>query len=484
MLFNSYQFIFFFLPISVGIYYFLGKKFNANFSLYWLIFCSLLFYSFYNFDSLKILLFSIIINYLFGTLLLKSNDSKNIIFFTSIIFNIFYLVTFKYINFLIEIINSIFLSNINFQNFELPLGISFFVFTQITFLYQCYINNEKNRSFAKYILFVSFFPHLLAGPILDYSNIKNQLDNKKIYIFKPLNFYLGIFLFFVGLSKKLLIADPLSIYVDQIHSIIEQGQTIGFIESWLVSLSYTFQLYFDFSGYSDMAVGIAILFAIKIPFNFNSPYKSLNIISFWENWHMSLTNFIKIYVYNPLSLLIGRLAINYNKVVYNILLYSPFLITFFIIGLWHGANYTFIIFGLMHGFFIIINHSWRSLSQNLKISINKYLSWLVTFLSVNFSFVVFRAKNLDIAEHIYKGMLGLVQNNPFFSFQKIIPLIIICLLLVIIFPNTIKFWEMISKIKDIRIKKKLNFYIYTVIGLSFLCLLKLKTPQTFIYIQF
>ena len=179
----------------MGIYYFLGKKFNANFSLYWLIFCSLLFYSFYNFDSLKILLISIIINYLFGTLLLKSNDSKNIIFFTSIIFNIFYLVTFKYINFLIEIINSIFLSNINFQNFELPLGISFFVFTQITFLYQCYINNEKNRSFAKYILFVSFFPHLLAGPILDYSNIKNQLDNKRFIFLNHLIFILEYFYF-------------------------------------------------------------------------------------------------------------------------------------------------------------------------------------------------------------------------------------------------------------------------------------------------
>ena len=478
MLFNSYQFIFLFLPISLIIYYFLSKKISHNYSIVWLIFCSLLFYSLYNFASLKILLFSIIVNFFLGSLLLRT-EKKNITFIFSIFFNIVYLVIFKYFNFLIQIINNILPFNLEYKDIELPLGISFFVFTQITFLYQCYIDKEKNKSFGKYLLFVSFFPHLLAGPILNYTDIKKQLDNKNNFKLRSLNFYLGTFLFIIGLSKKLLLADPLAIYVDQIHFFIEENN-IGLLESWLVSLAYTFQLYFDFSGYSDMAVGIAILFALKIPFNFNSPYKSKNIISFWENWHMSLTNFIKIYVYNPLSLFVGRYFFGLNNVIYKIFIYLPFLITFFIIGLWHGANYTFIIFGLMHGSFIIVNHVWRSITQIYNFSLNKYLSWLITFLCVNFSFVIFRSKNVEIAEKLYLSMLGQTREIINFTFEKVLAFIVFSFLIVLILPNTIQFYNNIKNQK----KKLLNLYFYMTIFLSLICLLKLKTPQTFIYIQF
>jgi len=219
---------------------------------------------------------------------------------------------------------------------------------------------------------------------------------------------------------------------------------------------------------------------LKIPFNFNSPYKSKNIISFWENWHMSLTNFIKIYVYNPLSLFVGRYFFGLNNVIYKIFIYLPFLITFFIIGLWHGANYTFIIFGLMHGSFIIVNHVWRSITQIYNFSLNKYLSWLITFLCVNFSFVIFRSKNVEIAEKLYLSMLGQTREIINFTFEKVLAFIVFSFLIVLILPNTIQFYNNIKNQK----KKSLNLYFYMTIFLSLICLLKLKTPQTFIYIQF
>lgn len=403
MLFNSYEFIFMFLPVSLGVYYLLNKKRLTVGANAWLLFISLFFYSWWNVKYLPLMLGSILFNYTIGGLL-ADNDSlkKKIVSNKAILVfgltaNILFLGYFKYMDFFIGNINSLFATNLPLLQIVLPLGISFFTITQIAFLVDSYEGLVKEKNLLSYALFVTFFPHLLAGPILHHKEMMPQFDALRSKVLNYKNMSLGLFLFFIGLFKKVVIADALSTTV---KAGFDKAQVLNFFEAWVTSLSYTCQLYFDFSGYSDMAVGVGLMFNIVLPINFNSPYKALNVIDFWKRWHISLSNFITTYLYTPILR-------SFSKITFANSMIAIF-VAMFISGFWHGAGWTFIIWGTLHGAALVINHNWKK----LKIKMPKLLAWFITFNFVNLSFVFFRAKDWDGAVKVFKGLFGVNGFMP------------------------------------------------------------------------
>jgi alginate O-acetyltransferase complex protein AlgI len=507
MIFNSYEFIFIFFPLSLLGFYFISR-FGTNYKIIYLSIVSLLFYTYWNAYSLLIISFSICINYFLGSQLLKQEIKNYNLLLFSIIFNIIFLGYFKYLNFFIFNIN-FFLTLLNLTtisnfNIMLPLGVSFFTFTQITYLIECYNKNIKVKNFFSYILFVTFFPHLIAGPILKYTSIINQFIDKKIFIIDKTKIAVGITIFIIGLGKKILIADSIGYYADLIYNSSSNNVLEPqIILSWLGSISYLFQLYFDFSGYSDMAIGIALFFGILLPINFNSPLRATSIIDFWNSWHISLTQFIREYIYNPITIRLTRFSLEKSETqkIFLILIF-PTLLTFTIIGFWHGANWTFVIFGLMNGLFIVVNYLWNKikLNNNRSSSLNTYIAWLITFLSINISFVLFRADNLLQALKIYKAMIGLNgmsypsietkfwEGSIIFNsgeFANMLGLITISFFIVIFLPNT-KSLIPFYKEKNFDNYKLFNSYWFPVI-LSFIfaiSLLQIKKTSPFLYFQF
>jgi D-alanyl-lipoteichoic acid acyltransferase DltB (MBOAT superfamily) len=395
MLFNSYVFIFLFLPVSLFVYFFLNRKGLAATSKAWLVLASLFFYGWWDVRYLPLIMTSIILNYSIGTELCRASKRKmpfareEILVF-GIIMNLICLAYFKYVDFFIANINILSGMKISFINIVLPLGISFFTFTQIAFLIDAYRREMKEYSLLNYSLFVTFFPHLLAGPIIHHRDMMPQFDMMKNKIINYRSIFMGICLFVIGLFKKVLIADHFAVYA---NNGFNTAETLKFIEAWTASLSYTIQIYFDFSGYTDMALGIALLFNIRLPINFNSPYKSLNIQEFWRRWHITLSKFMRDYVYIPL----GGNRTQEVRILFNLF------ITFLIGGLWHGAGWTFVIWGVLHGSAIVVYRLWRKLNINLP----KAVSWFITFNFVNVAWVIFRAKSLASATQILKGMAGL-----------------------------------------------------------------------------
>ena len=397
MLFNSYEFIFLFLPITLFIYFLLNKKRLTVASNSWLLLASLVFYSWWNIKYLPLILISILFNYTVGYLLVEHDSlkkkpvSKKGVFLFGLVGNIAFLSYFKYMDFFIGNLNWLFSSDLHLMQIVLPLGISFFTITQIAFLVDCYEGLVEDRKLLSYSLFVTFFPHLLAGPILHHKEMMPQFDAVRNKVLDYRNLSQGLFLFFVGLFKKVAIADELS---KSVKAGFDTAGSLNAVEAWVVSLSYTLQLYFDFSGYSDMAIGVGLLFNIALPVNFNSPYKATSIIDFWKRWHMSLTGFITTYLYSPIMR-------SFRKITFAKSMLATFL-AMFIAGFWHGAGWTFILWGAFHGGALVLNHVWK----RRKLPMPKPLGWLLTFLFVNFSFVLFRAKNMDDAVKVLKGMVG------------------------------------------------------------------------------
>ncbi len=398
MLFNSYLFIFLFLPLSFLIFIFIQKIKINLFSVYYLLILSIIFYAYSNIEYLPLLLISIVINFIFSNLI--KNNSKNIslskiILIFSIVFNLVLLAYFKYSSFILNDILGIFIFDDSYIfDGQIPLGISIYSFTQIGFLVDCYKKKTEKTDLGSYALFVSLFPHVLAGPIIHHKDIISQIRSNSLNLLSSLNIRNGILLFVIGLSKKLLIADNLAPIADSLFS---NPENVDIISTWIGTLAYTFQLYFDFSGYSDMALGIALMFNIILPINFNSPYKSKSLIDFWKSWHMTLSAFLKEYLYIPLG---GNRKGEINR-------YINIFLTMILGGIWHGANFTFFFWGLFHGIGIIINH----LFLNLKLYIPKILSIFVTFLFVHLCWVVFRAENMNDAFIIYKNLVNFVSLN-------------------------------------------------------------------------
>ena len=397
MLFNSYEFIFLFLPVTFFVYYYLiGMRFIEA-SKVFLITSSLFFYSWWNIYYLPIILISLLFNYTIGKSLSQYSRQKNVcskksILLFGIVCNLLLLGYFKYINFFIDNINFFVDTNIRYINILLPLAISFFTFQQIAYLVDSYRKETHEYDFLNYALFVTFFPQLIAGPIVHHKEMMPQFSNLRNKIKNYRNVLIGLFIFVIGLFKKVVIADTFSVWAS---NGFDNAISLSFLEAWATSLSYSFQLYFDFSGYCDMAIGIALLFNIKLPINFNSPYKALNIQDFWRRWHITLSKFLKDYIYIPLG---GSKQGSFKT-------YSNLLITFLIGGLWHGAGWTFIFWGFLHGVALIIHRVWQSVGLKLP----TIVAWFITFNFVNIAWIFFRAKEWSDAIKVLSSMFSL-QN--------------------------------------------------------------------------
>ncbi len=422
MLFNSIEFILFFLPLTLIVFFQIGGKGQYQLAVSWLVFSSLFFYGWWNYTYLTLLIFSILLNYLIGSLLQEKNTNskqetwqqkKNIPFANKrlyrkallvfgIVLNLSLIGYFKYANFFVNTFNDLFKIDITLQRIILPLAISFFTFQQIAYLIDAYQRQTKEYNFLDYCLFVSFFPQLIAGPIVHHKDIIPQFYNKNIYKFRLENIAIGSTIFILGLFKKIVLADSIAIYATPVFDSAAQGNPPTFFYAWGAALAYTMQLYFDFSGYSDMAIGVARMFGIKLPLNFNSPYKAINISDFWRRWHITLSNFLRDYIYIPLGgNRRGKLRRNLNL-----------MITMLLGGLWHGAGWNFIFWGGLHGTFLIINHQWHSFKKMLGHDqrrhhwFSKMLSCLFTYLAIVIGWVFFRADNLNTAWLILEGMVG------------------------------------------------------------------------------
>jgi len=453
MLFNSYGFIFIFLPFTLLIFYLITKIEYYNVAIAWLIGASLFFYSWWNPIYLLLILFSIFINYSISVKLGKSRLSKSkFLLIIGIVFNVFLLGYFKYVNFFINNINTLIKTDIHIGNVVLPLAISFFTLQQIAFLIDSYQREDTEYSFLQYCLFVTFFPQLVAGPIVYRGEMLPQFSKKSFFRFKKENIAIGQTIFIIGLFKKVVFADTLALISFPIFSSAELGNNLNFIDAWGGALAYTFQIYFDFSGYSDMAIGLARMFGFRLPLNFFSPYKATNIIEFWRCWHMTLSRFLREYLYIPLG---GNRKGNVRR-------YSNLMITMLLGGLWHGAGWTFVIWGFLHGFYLILNHLWRQLRLLLGHDLKRttlmgcWIGRAITFIAVVMAWVFFRADSFNSALIILKGMLGL---NGFylssFIFQEInanffnqhVFAIFIVLILFIVWgaPNTEQFMTRFSQ---------------------------------------
>jgi len=393
MLFNSYTYILFFLPAVLFLFFFLKNSFTKII----LSFSSLLFIFYDSYYSCFLLLVSLFTNFFLSQLIIKNIlNLKKFYFYLSILFNISILLVFKYLNFIITNINFAFNNNFLLYNLAYPLALSFYTIEQIAFMIDLKNNQIKKIKFIDYFVFVLFFPRLIAGPIILFKQIFPQIKNKKLNIYNSKNFYIGLVFFSIGLFKKSFISDGLNFLTTE--GFDHKRGVLNFVDSWISSIAYTFQIYFDFSAYTEMALGSALMMNIKIPNNFDNPYKSKSLIEFWKRWHITLSNFINYYLYFPILM---RFKI-FNVVTSSLVL----ILIMFIVGIWHGSSWSYALFGLFHGVGLFINHIFRKLGYKL----NSFYSWIVTFVFINSSFVIFRSTDLTVAKNIFHGMFVINQD--------------------------------------------------------------------------
>ena len=408
MLFNTHNFIFVFLPLVLAGFYFIGKYAGHRIVVIWLILSSLFFYGWWNPYYLGLILGSLIFNYISAVKLSKNLHNQKFILIIGISVNLILLFYFKYFYFFVSNISTHLGLFFNLDTIILPLAISFFTFQQITFLVDSFKGKIKEYNFLYYALFVTFFPQLIAGPIVHHSEMLPQFIRNRTFRVKAENLSIGITIFAIGLFKKVVLADNIAVYATPVFNAAEIGSPITFFDAWAGAFSYSFQLYFDFSGYSDMAVGLARMFGVRLPINFNSPYKATSIIEFWRRWHITLSRFLKNYLYIPL----GGNRLGEARRMGNLM------ITMLLGGLWHGAGWTFLIWGGLHGLYLVVNHSIHKLIPlNKTGKLRKIFGWLFTMLAVVVAWVPFRAESLEGAIYMLRSMSGLndIQLTPIFK---------------------------------------------------------------------
>jgi D-alanyl-lipoteichoic acid acyltransferase DltB (MBOAT superfamily) len=430
MLFNSYEFIFAFLPVALLGFFLFGRQSRA-FALGWLVVVSLFFYGWWRPLNILIIAPSILINYGLARALARLATqperitTARLVLWAGIVFNVCFLGYFKYVNFLADVTHDLTGRSFVMTEVILPLGISFITFQKIAFLIDVYGRRIEAFTFRSYTLFVLFFPQLIAGPIVHYREMMPQFD-KATCRFDPEAFSVGITLFVFGLFKKVVLADGIAAHVSPLYAAAASGSHVTLIPAWIAAVGFTLQIYFDFSGYSDMALGLARLFGVRLPANFDSPLKATSIIDFWLRWHMTLTRFLTAYLYNPLVLSLTRRRVAAGKsavggrattvAAFLALLAGPTLLTMFVSGLWHGAGYLFILWGVVHGVYLSINHAWRifgprlrgaSASKQKPSARKQAASFLLTFLAVVAAMVLFRSPNGRAAREILQGMIGM-----------------------------------------------------------------------------
>jgi len=425
MLFNSFPFIFAFLPITVAGYFLVGRV-SRGWALRWIIATSLFFYAWWRPLNVLIIAPSIVINFFFARLLQRlareeKRSTGRLVLILGIAFNVAFLGYFKYANFFATAANDTLGTHFVLTRIILPLGISFITFQKIAFLVDVHAGRVEEFTLQDYCLFVLFFPQLIAGPIVHYREMMPQF-HRAAARFDTENVAVGLTLFAFGLFKKVVLADTIAPSVTSIYGQAAAGAPITLLAGWMAALGFTLQIYFDFSGYTDMALGLGRFFGIKFPPNFNSPLKASNIIDFWLRWHMTLTRFLTAYIYNPLALAATRKRAAQGLPPFGgrhttlggfvQVLMVPTLITMFISGFWHGAGYLFILWGVLHGVYLTINHAWRLFAVRRWPNRERYarvmtpVGFVITFLAVVLAMVVFRAPTMTTAAGVFRGMMG------------------------------------------------------------------------------
>ncbi|MGP1628595.1 MAG: MBOAT family O-acyltransferase [Giesbergeria sp.] len=423
MLFNSYLFLFLFLPVALGSYYLLGAL-RLRWAALWLCFASFVFYGWWNPRFVALLAASILFNYVVSRYVLHHAQQRKRQAWTvafGVACNLLLLFYYKYFVTLLGALAGLGLHTQTPDGILLPLGISFFTFTQIGYLLDCRAGLVTSPSLLNHTLFVTFFPHLIAGPVLHHKEMMPQFAEPENYRFKAENLSIGGTLFVIGLAKKVLFADSIAPYADEGFAAPHNLQFWG---AWATSLAYAMQLYFDFSGYSDMALGLAKMFGIRFPLNFNSPYKAPCIIEYWARWHMTLTRYLTAYLYYPLAMQISRWRTRRGLPVgsvgsrtatgFALMIATPTLYTMALAGVWHGAGLQFFIYGVLHGAYLCVNHGWRILMAGRVKPQRAWTQWLyhsacvlLTFVAVMAAFAFFRASGVGDALALLHGMAGL-----------------------------------------------------------------------------
>jgi alginate O-acetyltransferase complex protein AlgI len=405
MLFNSSIFILAFLPVTLAVFFAVGR-YSANAAAALLGIASLIFYGAWNAQYVPLLLGSIGVNFALSQVLgdgQRSLGVRRAVFVAAVTANLALLGYFKYANFFLATFSSVANAQLSLGAIVLPLGISFYTFTQIAFLADTWKNHARERNFAHYLLFVTYFPHLIAGPILHHGEMMPQFRKKAIYTPDWGNLAAGVSVFILGLAKKALIADAIAPVARAVFTTADAGVQIEFLRAWGGAMAYAMQIYFDFSGYCDMAIGISILFGVRMPLNFNSPYKASSITDFWRRWHMTLSRFLRDYLYIPLG---GSRRTRPRR-------YLNLMITMLLGGLWHGAAWTYVAWGGLHGFYLVVNHAWKFLWKRAGRKdtpaglLVLAASVAVTFSTVVVAWVLFRATSFASALRILGGMAGL-----------------------------------------------------------------------------
>jgi alginate O-acetyltransferase complex protein AlgI len=397
MLFNSYPFVLVFLPLVLAGFAMLARWGTRRIVLAFLIVASLTFYAWWNWRFLSLILFSILFNFWLGTRLHRrvtrhgaASASARRLLVLGVTVNLGLLGYFKYRNFLVDTVSTVLGTGWEMPPLLLPLAISFFTFEQITYLVDVFHGETGDYDFLSYVLFISFFPHLIAGPIVRFKDLVPQFSAGDTFVFSHANVAKGLFIFSIGLFKKVMIADTFSPWV---APIFDRAPLVVFTDAWGATLAYTLQLYFDFSGYTDMAIGLALMLNLVLPENFNSPYQARSIIDFWRRWHMTLSTFLQDYLYIPLGGNRGGTA----RWCTNLF------ITMLLGGLWHGASWTFVLWGGLHGLYLVTNHLWRRTGLRMPSTV----AWAVTLCAVMVGWVFFRAPSLERAMVVLSGMAGL-----------------------------------------------------------------------------
>jgi D-alanyl-lipoteichoic acid acyltransferase DltB (MBOAT superfamily) len=425
MLFNSYVFIFAFLPLALLGYYVLTAV-GPRVSALWLVLISFVFYGWWNPQFLILFAASIIFNYLASEVIAHFAPRPRLqtgLLALAIAVDVGALVYYKYLEAIIAFLTGVGVLHGPVMSIALPLGISFFTFTQIGYLVDKKDGLVSEKGFFYYILFVSFFPHLIAGPILHHREMMPQLSQAKTYRFSAENLSVGMAIFAFGLVKKTLFADSM---IDPVRAGFEHAGTASFGTAWIAVLSYSLQIYFDFSGYSDMAIGLARMFNIRFPMNFNSPYKAASIIELWQRWHMTLSRYLALYIYNPLALAITRGRSSRHMTIgraaqatpggFAAMVVFPTIVTMAIAGMWHGAGVQYLIFGVIHGVYLSINHAMRILRPHRVAAAGRGIPHssmvFVTFLATLFALVFFRSNSVSSATQLLAGMIGLHGFDP------------------------------------------------------------------------
>lgn len=402
MLFNSYEFIFVFFPIVFFAFFWIARS-SHRLAALWLVAASLFFYGWWNPQYVLLLLASIAFNYGTGYAIGHSRAVSNkqaqakYLLAAAIGANLLLLSYFKYADFFVGTLNESVGTQWQLTHVVLPLGISFFTFTQIAYLVDVHRGIAREYDFIHYLLFVTYFPHLIAGPVLHHKQMMPQFGQVATYRFCLDNINLGLAYFTIGLAKKVLLADELSEFATPVFGAASGGANISFFSSWIGVIAYSFQLYFDFSGYSDMAIGLSKMFGVNLPINFNSPYRASNIVEFWKRWHMTLSQFLRDYLY---------ISLGGNRCGW-LRRYSNLMITMLLGGLWHGANWTFVIWGGLHGIFLVVNHVWRLFFPRVGGRFSVFFGITVTYLCVAVAWVFFRSDSLATATRVLRGLFGL-----------------------------------------------------------------------------